>query len=93
MFSCVVELFGVPSEVTELAKVEVKLDDSASLKELVREIRRKIPGLIGEVISPGKDTLTEAYAFNINGEFQHDDKDVKLHDSDRVAIILLTTGG
>ena len=93
MFKCVVGMFGLSDEVTELREVEVELKDGASLGDVIAALRREIPALEGEVIRAGEERLTEHYAFNINGRFYSDDSELQLQDGDRVALLILATGG
>ncbi len=93
MFKCSIELYGIPRQVTTERKVEVELDDEASLAELIAALRHKIPALEGMVFSPDDDRLTEFYAFNINGRFYIDDKEVRVRKGDHVALLALAAGG
>ncbi len=89
----IVEMYGLSSEITELRKVEVELEDGASLGDIIAALRREIPALEGRVIRAGEDRLTEWYTFNINGRFYFDDRELQLQDGDRVALLTLATGG
>ncbi len=93
MNRCIVQLFGLPREVTELREVEVKLKDGANLGDVIAALRREIPALEGRVIRAGENRLMEHCAFNINGRFYLNDKDVQLQDGDRVSLLTLATGG
>ena len=93
MFKCVIGLFGLPHEIAGEHKVEVELRDEASLTDVIAALRRKIPKLEGLVIRAGKDKLTEYYAFNINGRFYTDDKEIRIRSGDHVALLALATGG
>lgn len=93
MFSCVVGLFGLPSEVTELREVAVEVDDGADLRGVVGALRREIPALEGDIICAAEDRLTEYYAFNVNGRFYQDDNGLQIKPGDRVALLLLASGG
>jgi hypothetical protein len=93
MIRCVVEMFGLPPEATELRTVEVQMEDKASLKDVIAALRREIPSLEGYVICPAEDRLTESYAFNINGRFYADDGEVQIRNGDRIALLILATGG
>ena len=91
---CVVEMYGLSSELTKLRKVEVELNDRANLRDLVAALRHKIPTLEGHVICAGEDRLTENYTLNINGRFYADDaEELQLQSSDRVALLTLAVGG
>lgn len=93
MFKCAVELYGIPRQVTTERKVEVELNDEASLAELIAALRHKIPALGGTVFSPDEDRLTEFYVFNINGRFYIDDREIRVRQGDRVALLALAAGG
>ncbi|GAJ16134.1 unnamed protein product [marine sediment metagenome] len=93
MNRCIVQLFGLPREITELQKVEVGLKDGANLGDVIAALRREIPALEGCVIRAGENRLMEHCAFNINGRFYLNDKEVQLQDGDRVALLTLATGG
>jgi len=93
MNRCIVQLFGLPRKITELQKVEVGLKDGANLGDVIAALRREIPALEGHVIRTGENRLMKHYAFNINGRFYLNDKEVQLQDGDRVALLTLATGG
>jgi molybdopterin converting factor small subunit len=93
MFKCVVQMFGLPREITALRQVEVELKDGASLKDIVAALRHEIPSLEGAVIRAGEDRLVEFYKFNVNGRFHFDDMDFRLKSGDRVALLTPATGG
>ena len=90
-----IELFGLPAKPTDLdlRKVEVELNNGASLRDVVAALRRKMPALEGSVFVAGEDRLREFYAFNVNGNFHDDDSDIRLKDSDHIILLLLATGG
>jgi len=93
MFRCVVEMFGLPGEITELRQVEIELKDGATLRDVVAAIRRKIPALEGTAIRVGEDQLVENYKFNVNGQFYYDDMGLKIQSGDRIALLVPITGG
>ncbi len=87
------QMFGLPREATELREVEVELKDGASLGDVVAALRHEIPALEGHVIRAGENRLMEHCAFNINGRFYLDDRDIQLRDGDRILLLTLATGG
>ena len=93
MFKCVIGLFGLPHEITSVHEVEVELGDGASLTDVIAALRRKIPKLEGPVVRDGEDKLTDYYAFNINGRFYTDDKEIRIRSGDNIALLALPTGG
>jgi hypothetical protein len=93
MIRCIVELFGLSRRITELRKVEVELNDRASLRDIVAALRRKIPTLEGSVIRPGENRLTKHYVFNINGSFYFDDMEHQFQSDDHVILLTFPFGG
>jgi molybdopterin converting factor small subunit len=93
VFRCVVQMFGLPSEITELREVEVELDDGATLRDVVAALKNKIPALEGTAILVGEDQLVENYKFNVNGRFYYDDMGLKIKSGDRIALLVPITGG
>ena len=93
MVRCTVQLFGLPHEVTELREVEVELKEGVNLRDVIAALRREISALEGYAIRAGENRLMEHCAFNINGRFYLDDKEVQLQNSDRIALLTLATGG
>ena len=93
MTKYIVEMYGLSSEITELRKTEVELKDGVSLGDVIAALRREIPALEGHVVRAGENRLMERYAFNINGRFYFDDRELQLQDGDRVALLTLAVGG
>ncbi len=86
-------MYGLSSEITDLRKAEVELEDGASLGAVIAALRREIPALEGHVIRAGENRLMEPYAFNINGRFYFGDGELQGHEDDRIALLTLATGG
>jgi molybdopterin converting factor small subunit len=93
MFKCVVEMFGLPPNITELRQVEVKVEDGASPRDVVTALRCAIPALEGRVMHSEEDRLVDDYGFYINGCFYTGDQEVKLKEGDRIVLLTLASGG
>jgi hypothetical protein len=93
MFKSIVEMFGLPPKISQEGKVEIDLLDNASLKDVVKALKQKIPALEGPVIRQGQDELIENYAFIVNGQFQPGDGSLRVRTNDRIVLVLLATGG
>jgi molybdopterin converting factor small subunit len=93
LFKCTIGLFGIPRDITDEREVEVELPDESGLTDLIASLRHKIPKLEGPVIREGEDKLTDYFAFNINGRFYNDDKDIRIRSGDRIGLLALATGG
>jgi molybdopterin converting factor small subunit len=93
MFKCKVPMFGISQEITDRREVEIELGDNATLSDVVIDLRRQVPGLVGYAILEKENGLVENFKFNVNGQFHHDDMDLKIHPGDRVALLIPITGG
>ena len=93
MFTCIVEMYGFPREVTTLRTVELDLEDGATMADVIAGLRRRVPGLDGLAFRPGENRLADLYKFNVNGRLYYDGMDFRLHDGDRIALLTLMTGG
>ncbi|MCJ7654445.1 MAG: MoaD/ThiS family protein [Dehalococcoidia bacterium] len=93
MFKCIIGLYGLPRGIVDGHNVEVELKDEASLTDVIAVLRHAIPKLEGPVIHAGEDKLTEHYAFNINGRFYIDDKEIRIRSGDKVGLVALAAGG
>ena len=63
------------------------------LTDIIGALRREIPALEGEVITPGNDYLMDGFTFNINGRFYVDDRDLILKEGDHIILLTLATIG
>ena len=93
MFKLVIGLYGLPRGIVNGHQVEVELKDEASLADVIVALCRALPKLEGPVILAGENKLTEHYAFNINGRFYTDDKEILIRSGDKVALLALAAGG
>jgi molybdopterin converting factor small subunit len=93
MIKCLVEMFGIPPEVTDLSKIEIELSEGSGLKELVESLRSKIPALAGKVIDARENRILDNYTFIINGRYFPSENELELRDGDRVVLVLMAMGG
>ena len=93
MFKCVIRIYGLPREISDVREVEVELKDGAGMADVVAALREKIPALEGPVIRTGEDRLVESFKFNLNGDFFFDGMDFQLQSGDRIALLMPATGG
>ena len=87
-----IEMYGL-SPFTNLNHVELELREGATVPELFRELRSKVPSLAGRVIETGSDPLVDAYGLYVNGRVLDPYSQEKLNQGDRVVILLLAVGG
>ena len=94
MVYCVVQIFGLPRDITDARNVEVELKNEArAMSDLIAALRKKIPALEGPVIRVGEDRLVERYKFNVNGRLYYDGMAFQLQSGDRIALLTPMTGG
>ena len=93
MVKCTVEMYGFALDESGINEIEVELKDRAGLRDLIAELRRKVPSLEGSVIRRGEDRLVDRCAFNIEGSFYFHDMDTSLKDGSRIRLLTLATGG
>ncbi|MFC1949326.1 MoaD/ThiS family protein [Chloroflexota bacterium] len=93
MIKCIVEMFGLAREVSELPEIEIGLEKGAGLSDVVAALRREIPALEGPVIRKGEDRLEDSVTFNIDGRFYHNDNGIELKDGDHLRLLTLAIGG
>ena len=93
MATYTVEMFGLPYSISGIGEIKFELENGAKLTDIVGSLRREIPSLEGEVITPGNDFLMDGFTFNINGRFYVDDRDLVLKEDDHIILLTLATIG
>ncbi|UCD09484.1 MAG: hypothetical protein JSU79_02250 [Dehalococcoidales bacterium] len=93
MATYTVEMFGLPYTISGIREIKFELTNGAKLTDIVGSLRREIPVLEGEVITPGNDFLLDGFTFNINGRFYVDDRDLVLKEDDHIILLTLATIG
>jgi molybdopterin converting factor small subunit len=93
MFKCLVHMYGLPHEITELRAIEIEVNEGAGMEEVVAAMKQKIPALEGPIIRSGENRLEEQYKFNLNGHFFFDGMDFQLKEGDRIALLTPAQGG
>lgn len=90
---CTIELFGVAQLLARTRHVSLTLPPGATLADLLRALRHRVPALAGSVIAAGGDVLADGYACNVNGlEFvRRPDRPIAA--GDNIAIISADAGG
>ena len=89
----IIEMYGIPREITDLEQVEIEIEDGAGIGDIIKILRDKIPALEGPVIRAGEDRLVDVYNFNINGRFYYDGMDLNLQCGDHIALLLTPLAG
>jgi molybdopterin converting factor small subunit len=93
MCKYIVRIFGLPQGITDQREIEVELAEGSGMKDVIVELRKKIPELEGPVFREGEDRLAKTYKFNLNGTFYFDGMDFKLKNGDSLALLSPISGG
>ena len=90
-----VELTGVARSIARQKIIEFSLGETDTYQDIIRELARRYPALIGILIDADGETFLSANMFIINGNMTttamvlHE----KPHDVDRLILMSLVTGG
>ena len=89
----VVELFGIPRQLARAPEIELELPSGATLVQAVAALGRKVPALVGRVITEDGTSLIEPYALNLNGRAFVESLEAKLAAGDRIVLMTRSAGG
>jgi molybdopterin converting factor small subunit len=93
MVRCVVEFYGVPRQLLGLSRKELELRDDADLGDLLADLAKTWPRLLGRVITPDGGQLLTPYLLNINGRAFVSDLSTRIDDGDHILLITASAGG
>lgn len=90
-----VEFTGISRVLTGETKIAISLQEGARLEDVVQQIGRRFPALVGEVIDNDGRSMIPTNLFSVNGgQILHEDQ---LHyqpkDGDRLILLSLLAGG
>jgi molybdenum cofactor guanylyltransferase len=90
---CTVELFGVARMIAKTKDVALALPPDATISDVLAALAKKLPMLVGRVISGDARRLVDGYACNVNGRdfVRHPTAPVKAGDS--IVILSADAGG
>ena len=90
---CEVELFGVARLRARTSRVSVELPESATLAHVWSALARKLPVLVGPVLTEAADGLTAGHVCNLNGRDFVRDGGRRVAPGDRVLLMSSDAGG
>ena len=93
LVSCTVELFGMARMLAKTKMVDVELPHQATLSDVFSELAKKLPTLVGRVITPEKNQLVSGCACNVNGLDFVRNATAKVKSGDRILILSADAGG
>lgn len=88
-----VKLFGFPQSVVPKREVTFSLADGGTLADVIANLRKCVPTLVGYAITPGEDRLVDNFKFNHNGRLVYTDFGAKVSSSDHIALLIQVSGG
>ena len=90
-----VEFTGISRALTGRSEYMISLADTVEIKDVVRQISRTFPKLVGEVIEPDGETLIPTNLFSLNGEQILSEEQLQFNtkDGDRLILLSLLAGG
>ncbi|MGD9365883.1 MAG: MoaD/ThiS family protein [Desulfobacteraceae bacterium] len=90
-----IEFLGLSRLITGEKIQTIDFTERATFRELVRQLGRTYPELIGDVIQPGQDGLQPPNVFHIkDGHFiKQDQLDRNLKPDDCIVLMSLSAGG
>lgn len=90
---CTVELFGVARLVAQTREVSLVLPPEATCAEMFTALAKKVPVLVGPVITLDRTRLVDGYACNVNGLHFVRSPTVEVNPGDNLAILSADAGG
>jgi molybdopterin converting factor small subunit len=90
-----IEFLGISRLITREKVQTLDFTEGATFRELVRQLGRAYPDLIGEVIRPGQDGLQLPNVFHIKDRhfIKQDQLDQNLKPNDHIVLMSLSAGG
>jgi molybdopterin converting factor small subunit len=88
-----VQLFGFPQDIAPIREVAITLADPATLTDVIANLRKSVPTLVGFAIMPDEDRLVENFKFNHNGRLVYTDFSSKVSSGDHIALLIQVSGG
>jgi hypothetical protein len=88
-----VEFLGLSRRLTQTKECLVDLEGQVSLRDVLRELASRFPGLLGPIIIPDTFDLSPSYLVNLDGRRAVTDPDIPLHDGQRLLFMFVEAGG
>jgi hypothetical protein len=86
-------MFGVARLVAQTREVSLVLPPEATCAEMFAALAKKLPVLVGPVISPDRTRLVDGYACNVNGLQFVRSPAVSINPGDKLVILSADAGG
>lgn len=90
-----IEFFGLSRLITGKKVQTIDFTEGATFRELVGQLGRSYPDLVGEVIQPGEDGLQPPNVFHVKDRhfIKQDQLDQNLKPDDHIVLMSLSAGG
>jgi molybdopterin converting factor small subunit len=90
-----VELLGLSRLAAGQKEVTLQVDDSATFRDIIRDLGRRYPKMIGNVIKPDGESLQRPNVLNQNAKrmIREEQMDEHPSDGDRIILMSISAGG
>jgi len=90
-----IEFTGITKAITQADAIEYEVPEGFTYRDLVKQLARDYPAMIGLIINPLQDDFLSSNMFVINGnlEFPAMIMDESPRDGEKVALMSVITGG
>ncbi len=88
-----VEFLGLSRRLAQVKQVELQVVESATYRDVLRQLALQFPALLGQVIVPDTYDLVSSHIINIDGRRAITDVDTRADDGQRLIFMFAEAGG
>ncbi len=88
-----VEFFGLPRRLSGAKQTKVRVEEGATLRDVVAALARQFPAFLGELVEPETYDLVEPYFFNIDARHVPQNLEFEPKEGQRLLLLFLEAGG
>jgi len=88
-----VEFLGLSRRLAQVKQVELQVVESATYRDVLRQLALQFPALLGQVIVPDTYDLVSSHIINIDGRRAITDLDTRADDGQRLIFMFAEAGG
>jgi molybdopterin converting factor small subunit len=88
-----VEFFGLPRRLSGVKQTTVRVEEGATLRDVVAALAGQFPAFLGELVDPETYDLVEPYFFNIDARYVPPNLEFEPKEGQRLLLLFLEAGG
>lgn len=88
-----VEMLGLSRRLAQTKESLVEIDDQATFRDVLGQLARRFPALVGPVIVPATFDIVPSHMINVNGRNVVTDLDTHPQDGQRLILMFVEAGG